>query len=276
MVWRLRCSTTSTSRRATEALRRRRARQWHGSNQKWRRRGFRTNLSRRRRLAGFRPGKRNPSLLFVLQPGHSALSRRRDTRTFRRRRRNRNKQAIWMCYITLDPSNPNRVFTGSFRVWRSDDDAENWRAVSPKLDGSSITAIEVAPANSRLCLCGHGKWRLFSQSEWWHEMESKYFQFDHSGPHDYQTRESSDGCKNRDRDSGELWALACLSHAAMPVGPGKTSTKGNCRTCRIMSPSSARTIRKRSTSVMTRVFLCWRRTARGCNLTQESAECDDR
>jgi photosystem II stability/assembly factor-like uncharacterized protein len=58
------------------------------------------------------------------------------------------QQAIWMCYITLDPSNPNRVFTGSFRVWRSDDDAENWRAVSSKLDGSPITAIEVAPANS--------------------------------------------------------------------------------------------------------------------------------
>lgn len=57
------------------------------------------------------------------------------------------QQAIWMCYITLDPSNPNRVFTGSFRVWRSDDDGENWSAVSARLDGSPITAIEVAPAN---------------------------------------------------------------------------------------------------------------------------------
>jgi photosystem II stability/assembly factor-like uncharacterized protein len=59
------------------------------------------------------------------------------------------QQAIWMCYITLDPSNPKRVFTGSHRVWRSDNDGDTWRAVSPKLDGSPISAIEVAPANSQ-------------------------------------------------------------------------------------------------------------------------------
>ena len=58
------------------------------------------------------------------------------------------QQAIWMCYITLDPANPKRVFTGSHRVWRSNNGGDSWRAVSPKLDGSPITAIEVAPANS--------------------------------------------------------------------------------------------------------------------------------
>lgn len=57
------------------------------------------------------------------------------------------QEAIWMCYITLDPSNPDRVFTGSNRVWRSDNDGDKWRAISPKLDGSPITAIEVAPAD---------------------------------------------------------------------------------------------------------------------------------
>lgn len=55
---------------------------------------------------------------------------------------------IWMCYITLDPSNPKRVYTGSHRVWRSNNDGETWRPISPKLDGSPITAIEVAPSNS--------------------------------------------------------------------------------------------------------------------------------
>lgn len=64
------------------------------------------------------------------------------------------RQSVWMCYITLDPSNPDRVFTGSHRVWRSDNDGDNWRAVSAKLDGSSISAIEVAPANSKYIYVG--------------------------------------------------------------------------------------------------------------------------
>lgn len=57
--------------------------------------------------------------------------------------------SVWMCFITLDPSNSNTVFTGSFRVWRTKNDGENWQVVSPSLDGSSISAIEVAQANSK-------------------------------------------------------------------------------------------------------------------------------
>lgn len=57
--------------------------------------------------------------------------------------------SVWMCFITLDPSNPHTIFTGSYRVWRSKNDGDNWTAVSPNLDGSAISAIEVAPANGR-------------------------------------------------------------------------------------------------------------------------------
>lgn len=57
--------------------------------------------------------------------------------------------SVWMCFITLDPSDSNTVFTGSYRVWRTRNDGENWNVVSPSLDGSSISAIEVAPANSK-------------------------------------------------------------------------------------------------------------------------------
>lgn len=64
------------------------------------------------------------------------------------------RDSIWMCYITLDPSNPKRVYTGSSRVWRTDDDAETWQVNSPKLDGSPITAIEVAPADPRYVYVG--------------------------------------------------------------------------------------------------------------------------
>jgi photosystem II stability/assembly factor-like uncharacterized protein len=57
--------------------------------------------------------------------------------------------SVWMCFITLDPSDSDTVFTGSYRVWRTRNNGENWYVVSPSLDGSSISAIEVAPANSK-------------------------------------------------------------------------------------------------------------------------------
>ncbi|MGH9931152.1 MAG: WD40/YVTN/BNR-like repeat-containing protein [Pyrinomonadaceae bacterium] len=57
--------------------------------------------------------------------------------------------SVWMCFITMDPANSNTVFTGSYRVWRTKNDGEKWQAVSPSLDGSPISAIEVAPANSK-------------------------------------------------------------------------------------------------------------------------------
>jgi len=59
------------------------------------------------------------------------------------------RESVWMCFITLDPSDSNTVFTGSYRVWRTRNDGENWHAVSPSLDGSPISAIEVAPQNSK-------------------------------------------------------------------------------------------------------------------------------
>jgi photosystem II stability/assembly factor-like uncharacterized protein len=64
------------------------------------------------------------------------------------------QESIWMCFITLDPSNSDTVFTGSYRVWRTRNDGDNWYVVSPSLDGSSISAIEVAPANPRRVYVG--------------------------------------------------------------------------------------------------------------------------
>jgi photosystem II stability/assembly factor-like uncharacterized protein len=62
--------------------------------------------------------------------------------------------AAWMVYITMDPNNPNTVFTGSTRVWRTKNDGKKWRAVSPVLDGSSISVIEIAPADSKRIYVG--------------------------------------------------------------------------------------------------------------------------
>ncbi|MFN7918529.1 MAG: hypothetical protein U0Q16_00440 [Bryobacteraceae bacterium] len=64
------------------------------------------------------------------------------------------RNSIWMCYITFDPNKPKRVFTASQRVWRTDDIGTTWTPVSPPLDGSPVTAIEVAPANSKHVFVG--------------------------------------------------------------------------------------------------------------------------
>ena len=55
---------------------------------------------------------------------------------------------IWMVYITIDPNNSDTLYTGNQRVYRTRNDGLSWDALSDVLDGSPISAIEVAPANS--------------------------------------------------------------------------------------------------------------------------------
>jgi photosystem II stability/assembly factor-like uncharacterized protein len=62
--------------------------------------------------------------------------------------------SVWMVYVTMDCEDPNTVFTGSTRVWRTKNDGKKWRAVSAILDGSAISAIEVAPADSKRIYVG--------------------------------------------------------------------------------------------------------------------------
>ncbi len=62
--------------------------------------------------------------------------------------------SVWMVYVAMDPEDPNTVFTGSTRVWRTKNDGKKWRAVSPILDGSTISAIEIAPADSKRVYVG--------------------------------------------------------------------------------------------------------------------------
>jgi photosystem II stability/assembly factor-like uncharacterized protein len=60
---------------------------------------------------------------------------------------------VWMAFIALGPSDARTVFTGSNRVWRSKTDGSSWTA-SGVLDGSVITAIEIAPADPRRIYVG--------------------------------------------------------------------------------------------------------------------------
>jgi hypothetical protein len=61
---------------------------------------------------------------------------------------------VWMCYIAMDPNDSNTVFTGSTRVWRTKTDGNSWTAVSTTLDGSIISAIEIAAADSKRIYVG--------------------------------------------------------------------------------------------------------------------------
>jgi photosystem II stability/assembly factor-like uncharacterized protein len=59
---------------------------------------------------------------------------------------------MWMVYITIDPTNSNTVYTGNQRVYRTKNDGVSWDALTPVLDGSPISAIEVA--NSKVVYIG--------------------------------------------------------------------------------------------------------------------------
>ena len=62
--------------------------------------------------------------------------------------------AVWMAFLEFDPKNSRTIFAGGLRVWRTKDDGNSWSAVSPVLDGSSISAVEIAQADSRMVYVG--------------------------------------------------------------------------------------------------------------------------
>jgi photosystem II stability/assembly factor-like uncharacterized protein len=70
-------------------------------------------------------------------------------------------QSFWMVFLDLDPTDPDTVFVGTSRVWRSPDDGETWKDVSGVLDGSAITAIDVGRADPRRIHAGTENGGLF-------------------------------------------------------------------------------------------------------------------
>ena len=61
---------------------------------------------------------------------------------------------MWMVYITFDPNRADTVYTGNQRVYRTTNDGVSWDALTPVLDGSPISAIEVAAADSNSVYIG--------------------------------------------------------------------------------------------------------------------------
>ena len=74
-------------------------------------------------------------------------------------------QSVWMVYIVMDPNNASTVFTASTRVWRTNNDGVSWTPVSGVLDGQPVSAIEVAPANSKLVYAGTERGGIFKSAD---------------------------------------------------------------------------------------------------------------
>jgi photosystem II stability/assembly factor-like uncharacterized protein len=55
----------------------------------------------------------------------------------------------WMAFTVMDPADSNTVYSGSNAVWKTTNDGGNWNRVSPRFDGSPITALEVCRADSK-------------------------------------------------------------------------------------------------------------------------------
>lgn len=58
---------------------------------------------------------------------------------------------MWMVFITFDPNNSDTVYTGNHCVYRTRNDGLSWDKLTAPLDGSPISAIEVAgPASKNI------------------------------------------------------------------------------------------------------------------------------
>jgi photosystem II stability/assembly factor-like uncharacterized protein len=71
------------------------------------------------------------------------------------------QDAVWMVFLEFDPKDSRTVFAGGLRVWRTRDDGNNWRDVSPVLDGSPISAVEIAQADPKKVYVGTEKGGIF-------------------------------------------------------------------------------------------------------------------
>ena len=72
---------------------------------------------------------------------------------------------VWMVYITIDPNDSEVVYTGNQRLYQTVNDGVSWKALTPQLDGSPISAIEVAMADSATIYVGTENGSLFRSTD---------------------------------------------------------------------------------------------------------------
>ncbi len=154
------------------------------------------------------------------------------------------KNFVWMCYIAMDPNAPRRVFTGTYRVWRTKNDGLKWSPVSSPLDGSRISAIEIAVADSGRVYVGTENGGFFRSDDggdtWGANLASATL------PGHAITRVWQPSPTMRTRFSPRWPTSATRTSSTLPTAerPGRISTRGSCRTyltiaswCRTTAPT---------------------------------------
>lgn len=66
--------------------------------------------------------------------------------------------------IVMDPSASQRLYVGGSILWRTNDGAANWSAVSTAISSGSITAIAVSPSNPNVVFFGTTQGRVYSNT----------------------------------------------------------------------------------------------------------------
>lgn len=97
---------------------------------------------------------RNPDVLYVESQGGNLARSENGGRTFTGAREGLSDSGfLFVTPFTLDPNAPDRLWIGGRQLWKSDDQARTWTAVSRALPGS-VSAIAVAPGRSDLVVAG--------------------------------------------------------------------------------------------------------------------------
>lgn len=76
-------------------------------------------------------------------------------------------QFLFIAPFAMDPSDPDRLWTGGYSLWRTDDGAESWSPASARLSGRapSVSALAVSPSDSNRVLAGTREGLIASTSQ---------------------------------------------------------------------------------------------------------------
>lgn len=67
--------------------------------------------------------------------------------------------------FVMDPGNPQRLWTGSTNIWRTDDGAATWTQASDGSGAKELTAIAVSPLNPNLVIAGKASGAIISTNQ---------------------------------------------------------------------------------------------------------------
>jgi len=102
---------------------------------------------------------RNVNVLYATSQYVGLVKSTNGGMTFTNARSGLNDQTLFIMPYVLDPNAPSRLYAGGTRLWRTDNGASNWRAVSTTMGGFDfgvrISAIAIAPSDSERMLVGN-------------------------------------------------------------------------------------------------------------------------